>query len=266
MEKKVSIIINCFNGEKYLKQTVDSILAQEYKNWELIFWDNKSIDNSSKILKTYNDERIKYFLATDHTSLYMARNLAAEKATGDFLAFLDCDDWWNTNFLSSRQVFFNSSEYHFSYSNCNHYFQKQDKYAKFTNKYLDSGLIFDFLAKEYLVKISCFIIRRDIFQKEIKFNKNYNIIGDFEYVMRIAEKYKAFAIQEPLANIRFHQSNFLDLNRKMFFEEYLNWFLSTDFSNENYKKNKKYFSRQLLKLRLIRYMPSFLVNILKKNR
>ena len=57
--------------------------------------------------------------------------------------------------------------------------------------------------------------------------------------MRIAEKYKAFAIQEPLANIRFHQSNFLDLNRKMFFEEYLNWFLSTDFRNENYKKNKK---------------------------
>ena len=266
MEKKVSIIINCFNGEKYLKQTVDSILAQEYKNWELIFWDNKSIDNSSKILKTYNDERIKYFLATDHTSLYMARNLAAEKATGDFLAFLDCDDWWNTNFLSSRYVFFNSSEYHFSYSNCNHYFQKQDVYEKFTNKYLDSGFIFDFLAREYLVKISCFIIRRDIFQKESKFNKNYNIIGDYEYVMRIAEKYKAFAIQEPLANIRFHQSNFLDLNRKMFFEEYLNWFLSTDFSNENYKKNKKYFSRQLLKLRLIRYMPSFLVNILKKNR
>ncbi len=94
MEKKVSIIINCFNGEKYLKQTLDSILGQEYKNWELIFWDNKSTDSSPVILKTYNDERIKYFLATEHTSLYTARNLAAEKATGDFLAFLDCDDWW----------------------------------------------------------------------------------------------------------------------------------------------------------------------------
>ena len=86
MEKKISIIVNCFNGEKYLKQTVDSILEQEYENWELIFWDNKSTDNSSKIFKKYNDVRIKYFLAYNHTSLYMARNLATEKATGDFLA------------------------------------------------------------------------------------------------------------------------------------------------------------------------------------
>ena len=85
----VSIIMNCHNGGKFLEQSVNSIISQTYKNWELIFWDNKSTDSSPVILKTYNDERIKYFLATEHTSLYTARNLAAEKATGDFLAFLD---------------------------------------------------------------------------------------------------------------------------------------------------------------------------------
>ena len=59
----VSIIINCYNGEKYLKEAILSIKAQTYKNWELIFWDNRSHDNSRKIVKSFNDIRIKYFLA-----------------------------------------------------------------------------------------------------------------------------------------------------------------------------------------------------------
>ena len=50
----VSIIMNCFNGEKYLLQSINSVLEQKYKNWELIFWDNKSTDNSKKILQSKN--------------------------------------------------------------------------------------------------------------------------------------------------------------------------------------------------------------------
>ena len=57
----VSIIMNCHNGEKYLKYSLDSIFNQTYKNWELIFFDNNSSDNSLKILKKYNLKKIKYF-------------------------------------------------------------------------------------------------------------------------------------------------------------------------------------------------------------
>ena len=60
-EPLVSIIMNCHNGEKYLKKSVSSIINQSYRNWELIFWDNKSSDNSAKILKNFKDKRIKYF-------------------------------------------------------------------------------------------------------------------------------------------------------------------------------------------------------------
>ena len=59
----VSIIMNCYNGEKYLKHSIKSIINQKYVNWELIFWDNKSTDNSAKILKKFKDKRIKYFYA-----------------------------------------------------------------------------------------------------------------------------------------------------------------------------------------------------------
>ena len=54
----VSIIMNCYNGEKYLAESLESILSQTYQNWELIFWDNLSTDNSKKIFEKYKDNRI----------------------------------------------------------------------------------------------------------------------------------------------------------------------------------------------------------------
>ena len=56
MLPKVSIIMNCHNGEKYLKKSISSVINQTYKNWELIFWDNKSTDRSEKIFKDFKDK------------------------------------------------------------------------------------------------------------------------------------------------------------------------------------------------------------------
>ena len=55
----ISIIMNCYNGEKYLQEALDSVINQTYKNWELIFWDNQSTDKSANIVHSYNDNRIK---------------------------------------------------------------------------------------------------------------------------------------------------------------------------------------------------------------
>ena len=95
----VSIIMNCYNGEKYLKQSLNSVLSQSYKNWELIFWDNMSTDNSKKILKSFGNKRFKYFKAKKFTSLYQARKLAISKAKGKYICFLDTDDIWLKNKL-----------------------------------------------------------------------------------------------------------------------------------------------------------------------
>ena len=60
----VSIIMNCYNGEKYLKDSIISIINQKFTDWELIFWDNNSTDNSGKIFKCFKDERFKYKFKT----------------------------------------------------------------------------------------------------------------------------------------------------------------------------------------------------------
>ena len=90
----ISVIVNCYNGEKFLKDCIESILKQTYNNWEIIFWDNMSQDNSKKILESFKDERIRYFKTEKFTKLYEARNLAIKKARGDYITFLDVDDWW----------------------------------------------------------------------------------------------------------------------------------------------------------------------------
>ena len=57
----ISIIVNCFNGERFLAETLESVINQTYQNWELIFWDNQSVDNSSDIIKRYKHPKFNYF-------------------------------------------------------------------------------------------------------------------------------------------------------------------------------------------------------------
>ena len=65
----VSIILNCYNGETYLKEALSSVKSQTYKNWELIFWDNRSKDKSAKIVKSFKIKKLKYYLIIDHINL-----------------------------------------------------------------------------------------------------------------------------------------------------------------------------------------------------
>ena len=65
MDKKVSVIVNCHNGQKYLKKCIDSILNQKYQNFEIIFYDNFSDDRSKEIISGFKDKRIKYFYSNN---------------------------------------------------------------------------------------------------------------------------------------------------------------------------------------------------------
>ena len=101
----VSVIMNCHNGEKYLNESIKSLMSQTYKNWELIFWDNKSFDNSKKIIKKFKDKRIKYFKSEKFRNLYDSRNLAIKKAKGKYIGFLDVDDLWERTKLKKQMKY-----------------------------------------------------------------------------------------------------------------------------------------------------------------
>ena len=122
----VSIIMNCFNGEKYLKDSIDSVISQTYENWEIIFWDNQSNDKSEKIFKNYKDDRLKYYYADSHTEiLYKAKNNALRKANGQFIAFLDVDDWWLPKKLEKQIPLFDDHDVGLVYGNAWEFFEKK---------------------------------------------------------------------------------------------------------------------------------------------
>ena len=130
----VSVIVNCFNGEKYLSQTLQSILRQTYKNWEVIFWDNQSSDNSKFIFDEFNDKRFNYYLSDKHTTLYEARNNAINKSNGEILAFLDTDDWWDENKLEKQIVFFKDEKVGLVHTNFYLFYENGKKKKIFQKK------------------------------------------------------------------------------------------------------------------------------------
>jgi glycosyltransferase involved in cell wall biosynthesis len=249
--------MNCHNGERFLQESLKSVLNQNYKNWELIFFDNSSTDKSRKIFNSFNDSRFKYFYNQNKINLYDARNKAIIKTKGDFVAFIDVDDWWEINNLSSRKDFFIDPKFSFSYSNCYYFFEKNKKKKLFSNNKLPSGYIFNNLSENYQVNLSSIIIRKSfLFDLPYIFNKNYNVIGDFDLILRLSEKYLVHSINEPLVNIRYHDENFSRLNRDLFYKEYKNWYKKVIKLN-NYKKNQNIFFHKLKYLEILKDLIKF---------
>ena len=229
----VSIIMNCFNGEIFLKESLESIINQTYKNWELIFWDNKSKDSSAKIFKSFDDKRFKYFFANDHTSLYKARNLAIEKTKGDFIAFLDTDDIWDKSKIETQMPYFDNQEVGVVYSNL-WFIKKNIKKKKiYSKKQLLSGKIHNELLKNYNVGIVTVILRKTYFLKlEKRFDDRFSIIGDFDLFLRLSKICLFQGIQMPLAFYRLHGKNLSTVNKELEIAELEIW-LSENKNNLN---------------------------------
>tara|TARA_B110000285_G_scaffold230888_1_gene298330 strand:+ start:856 stop:1749 length:894 start_codon:yes stop_codon:yes gene_type:complete len=214
----VSIIVNCYNGEKYLDKAIKSVLGQNYKHWEIVFFDNNSIDKSSSVLKRYKDKRIKYFKSKKTYSLYKARNLAISKSKGQLISFLDVDDWWLKNKLNKQvKVFLKDHAVDVLYSNIYLYNEKKKTKKTFIKKKLNYGQLTQKLIDKFEMPILSVVIKKNIFNR-IKFDNRYTIIGDFDFFVRLSLIKNITAIQEPLACYRIHDSNLttkrIDLNIK----------------------------------------------------
>ncbi len=96
----VSCIMPAYNAEKYIYQSIESVIAQTYKNWELIVIDDGSTDNTADIIRQFQnrDKRIHYYFQTNAKQA-AARNNAINRANGEILAFLDSDDQWTINHI-----------------------------------------------------------------------------------------------------------------------------------------------------------------------
>jgi len=197
----VSIIVNCFNSERFLKEALDSIYKQDYLNWEIIFWDNASSDGSSEIAKSY-DSRLKYYLAPITTPLGEARNLALEKAKGKYIAFLDCDDKYLPGKISKQVDSMESSNIALCYGsalviNENGEILKQHKLKE------DNGYLLNKLLLRYEINMQTVMLRSSILSdNNLSFDLSLQFSPDYDLFMRIASNFKLCALSDFLVEYR----------------------------------------------------------------
>ena len=118
MYGKVSIIMPNYNCEKFLSETIDSVISQTYADWELLIVDDCSTDNSVEVIKSYceKDSRIKLFVNDKNSGAAASRNWALREATGKWIAFLDSDDLWLPEKLKKQLAFMVENGYSFSFT------------------------------------------------------------------------------------------------------------------------------------------------------
>lgn len=118
MENKglVSVIMPSYNSEKYIKDSIESVLNQTYPFWELLIVDDCSIDNTVDIIKSFKDERIKLFQNDVNSGAALSRNWALREAKGKWIAFLDSDDIWLPTKLEKQLIFMVENNYAFTYT------------------------------------------------------------------------------------------------------------------------------------------------------
>lgn len=216
----VSVIINCYNSEKYLREAIDSVLAQTYQNWEIVFWDNQSADNSAEIFKSYKEPRMRYCYAPEHTTLGQARNLAVAQANGEWCAFLDCDDLWLPAKLEkqvriiqeegpSLGLVYGYSRNQIEESGLNTTLGSSLKVNEQEDVKgdLPEGNIFLSLLKLNFVMLVSAMVRRSAYWSIGGIDPALKQSEDYDLFLKISRDFKVRAVQEVVCVYRVHGSN-----------------------------------------------------------
>lgn len=111
----VSIITPTYNCGRFIAETIDSVLAQTYTDWEMIIVDDCSTDNTIEVVSQYKDSRIRYIRNEKNSGAALTRNRALREAIGRWIAFLDSDDLWEPTKLEEQLRFMQANNYAFTY-------------------------------------------------------------------------------------------------------------------------------------------------------
>lgn len=228
---KVSILIPLYNAEKYISQTLDSVLNQKYTNWECIIVNDGSTDNSEKIVleKIKGNNKFKY-LAEEKGGPGKARNYAASVATGKYLFFLDADDILLEDYLLDGVNFLdNNNDYALFYGLAIMFWDDGTEKLWLLRKF--NGM------KDFLMGncIDCAaMVRKKDFDAVGGFDEHLKAYEDWEFFIRLLDRNpKVFREDKILFKYRRHTGSRDDVNKK-------NWPL---FRNMIYLKNKAIFDK-----------------------
>jgi glycosyltransferase involved in cell wall biosynthesis len=209
---KVSVIIPCYNGEKFIGDAIKSVLTQTYKDWELVIVDDGSTDNSCEVVESYlNNDKVRLVKNTYNKGIAKTMNKGIAVSTGDFIAFLDQDDIWHPRKLELQLQKFVNERDNLGLVGCGMVFIKNDKYRGIfrinDKKSLDQTRI---LTKIFLTNTnsaSIMMLKRDCLKEVGLFDESLIAWGDFEMFFRVAKFYKIGYVNRLLVKKRVHSES-----------------------------------------------------------
>ena len=222
-----SVIVNCRNSDRFLKQCLDSIQDQTHSEFEVIVWDNMSVDSTLEIASKYSetDSRFKVFRGSTPLKLGEARNRAIQESQGRYIAFLDSDDMWHSTFLSDHiRVLDSYDQEIFGIGNVIEIdavfrLTKDVTFDSVIFKPLQLRKIFKKLLKGNTVYFSSLVIPKQFFNYNAGFRPEYVQAEDYELLLRAAKKMKCYKI--GLAYYRIHEGNVTNSQHEALFIETL---------------------------------------------
>lgn len=267
----LSIIICCYNSEKYLEKTINSVVAQKYKKWELIFINDGSNDHTEKIILNFiekNKNLSTVYFKQKNKGFANARNKGVELAKYDWIAILDHDDTFSLNKLETQvENIINNPNCHLFFGNHFYLFEKTNSQVnrfsliKKKDKFDPCKLN---LKKNYaclnLIKFGCFIGSSTIIFKKSSylsvggFDENFKFIADYVFFLEMGIKYDFFCSDEILCICHMHNQQTSQKMKFKYLSEMNSLYLSFYKSkNLNFSIKKHVFIKQL-KLNLNYYL------------
>jgi teichuronic acid biosynthesis glycosyltransferase TuaG len=197
----VSIITPVYNAEKFIKETIYSVLNQTYSNWEMILINDKSPDSSKEIILSFaeEDNRIRLIDLPENSGAAIARNTGINMAQGEYIAFLDSDDLWHPQKLEKQIEYMIENDYAFSFTS----YELMDEDGAMTGKIVEAPQKMDYhdLLKNTIIGCLTVVLNKS---KIGEFQMvNIRTRQDFVLWLDILKRgHSAYGLNEPLAYYR----------------------------------------------------------------
>ena len=191
---KFSIAISVFNKEKYISNTIKSVLNQTFNDFEIVILNDGSTDNSESEILAFKDPRIKYF-SEENQGAGAGRNYIINKATGEYIALLDADDIWYSFYLEEQNELIKKYPEEVVFSTSQEVLRNNQVYPRIYKTLLkegESGILdyFKSSKQDSIIHSSSVVIRKDFFNKVGGFNPNIKSGQDTDLWIRIGLKRK----------------------------------------------------------------------------
>lgn len=211
MNDLISIVLPVYNGEKYLRESIESVIAQTYQAWELLIMDDCSTDGSAEIAKEYEakDSRIHYYRNEQNLRLPRNLNRGFSLAKGDYLTWTSDDNRYKPQAIEKMHAALVSADAQFVFASCR-IIDGDDKEVEY--------IMVSESSKKKLVGMNpvgaCFLYTRKAYETAGEYDPEVALVEDFDYWQRVYTRFGAVTLEEILYEYRWHDGALTSTMRK----------------------------------------------------